>query len=36
MDEINNKYYKVVCKCGRVGRKFYILIAFAVKAENGR
>ena len=36
MDEINNKYYKVVCKCGHVGRKFYIPIAFAVKAENGR
>ena len=36
MNEINNKYYKVVCKCGHVGRKFYIPIAFAVKAENGR
>lgn len=30
------KYYKVVCKCGHVGRKHYIPVQFAVKAEDGR
>ncbi len=30
------KYYKVVCKCGHVGKKHYIPVQFAVKAENGR
>lgn len=30
------KYYKVVTKCGHVGRKFYIPIAYAVVADCGR
>lgn len=30
------KYYKVVCKCGHVGRRNYIPIEFAIVAENGR
>lgn len=28
--------FEVKCKCGHVGRKNYIVIAFAVSAENGR
>lgn len=30
------KYYKVVCKCGHVGRKHYIPVQFAVMAEDGK
>ena len=30
------KLYEVKAKCGHVGRKFYALKTFAVKAENGR
>ena len=29
------KYFKVVAKCGHVGRKKYVPITFAVKAKNG-
>jgi hypothetical protein len=29
-------FYRVVAKCGHVGRCNYILIAFAVMAENGK
>ena len=29
-------YYLVSCKCGHVGRKNYIPIDFAVRAEDGR
>ena len=34
----NNKirFYKVICKCGHVGRKHYIPIPFAVRARNGK
>lgn len=32
----NKKYYKVVCMCGHVGRKKYVPIAFAIKADSGR
>ncbi len=31
-----NKYFKVTAKCGYVGRKNYVPIAFAVKAINGK
>lgn len=30
------KYYEVVAKCGHVGKKYYVLIKFAVIAEDGR
>ncbi len=30
------KYYKVVTKCGHVGRKRYIPITFAINAESGK
>ena len=30
------KYFKVVCKCGHVGRKNYIPIQFAIVAENAK
>ncbi len=30
------KYFKVVAKCGHVGRKKYVPITFAVKAKNGK
>jgi len=30
------KYFKVVAKCGHVGRKHYVPIAFAVEAESGK
>lgn len=30
------KYYEVKAKCGHVGRNNYIIINFAVAAENGR
>ena len=30
------KYFKVVMKCGHVGRKRYVPITFAVKARNGK
>ena len=30
------KYFKVVTKCGHVGRQHYVPVAFAVQAENGK
>ena len=30
------KYYEVTAKCGHVGRNYYVLKTFAVKAANGR
>ncbi len=30
------KYFKVVAKCGHVGRKHYVPVAFAVEAESGK
>ena len=30
------KYYKVLAKCGHVGRNRYIIKSFYVKAENGK
>lgn len=29
-----SKYYKVVCRCGHVGRKKYVPIAFAIRAMS--
>lgn len=29
------KYFKVVAKCGHVGKKHYVPVAFAVEAESG-
>lgn len=36
MTKMNRNYYKVVAKCGHVGRCKYIPIIFAVVAENGK
>lgn len=36
MNQGNLNYYKVVAKCGHVGRSNYIPIAFAVAAETGK
>lgn len=36
MENLKVNYYKIVAKCGHVGRKQYIPIQFAVKAINGR
>ena len=36
MGELNKNYYKVICKCGHVGRKHYVPIQFAIIAENGK
>ena len=33
---MNKNYYKVKCKCGHVGRKYYIAIDFPVIARNGK
>lgn len=33
---MNKRYYKVKCKCGHVGRNYYIPIDFPVVASNGR
>ena len=33
---MNKNYYKVVCKCGHVGRDHYVLITFGVIAESGK
>lgn len=30
----NNKYFKVIAKCGHVGKGNYVPVAFAVKAES--
>lgn len=30
------RYFKVVTKCGHVGRKHYVPVAFAVQAESGK
>ncbi len=30
------KYYEVCAKCGHVGRKYYVVKSFAIKAEDGR
>ena len=35
MTELNQNYYKVVAKCGHVGKCNYVPIIFAVVAENG-
>lgn len=32
----NKKYFKVVTKCGHVGRRFYVPVQFAVIAESGK
>ena len=34
MNFIENKYYKVLCKCGHVGKKKYVPILFAVYANS--
>lgn len=36
MTEQNKNYYKVVAKCGHVGRCSYVPIVFTVVAENGK
>jgi hypothetical protein len=36
MKTTNQQYYKVIAKCGHVGRKHYIPIQFAIIAENGK
>ena len=36
MKKLNMNYYKVICKCGHVGRKHYVPIQFAIIAENGK
>lgn len=35
MTQTTNKYYKVVAKCGHVGKNKYVPVAFAVYAESG-
>ncbi len=30
------KYFKVVAKCGHIGRKHYIPVAFAIEADSGK
>lgn len=32
----NNKYFKVVCKCGHVGKKFFVRVAFPIEAIDGK
>lgn len=36
MKEDTYRYYKIICKCGHLGRKKYIPIAFPVKAFSGK
>ena len=36
MTNQNYNYYKVVAKCGHVGKKHYIPVVFAVTAESGK
>lgn len=36
MNQETQNYYKVVAKCGHVGKRNYVPIVFAVKAENGK
>lgn len=36
MAELEKRYFKVVAKCGHVGKKKYIPIAFGICAENGK
>jgi len=33
---MNNKFYKVTCKCGHVGKKYFIRINFPVIATCGK
>ena len=33
---MKSKFYKVTCKCGHVGKKWFIRISFPVNAENGK
>ncbi len=35
-NEIKKRYYKVIAKCGHVGRMNYVPIAFPVVAANGK
>lgn len=36
MKKNQTHYYKVICKCGHLGRKKYIPISFPVKATSGK
>lgn len=36
MKNENQNYFKVVCKCGHVGRQHYVPVQFAVVAESGK
>lgn len=33
---MKSKFYKVTCKCGHVGKKWFIRIAFPVNADSGK
>ena len=33
---MKSKFYKVTCKCGHVGKKWFIRISFPVNAESGK
>ena len=32
----NKKYFKVVCKCGHVGKKYFVRVAFPIEAIDGK
>ena len=36
MNKENFKYFKVVCKCGHVGRRGYVPIQFPIRAESAK
>ena len=36
MKQLNKNYYKVICKCGHVGRNDYVPIQYAIKAVDGK
>lgn len=36
MQKDEKKYYKVICKCGHVGKQNYVPVQFAVMAESGK
>lgn len=33
--QMKSKFYRVTCKCGHVGKKHFIRIAFPVNADSG-
>lgn len=34
--QMKSKFYKVTCKCGHVGKQYFIRISFPINADSGK